>query len=148
MKIDFLSGQNEEPEKERKKDCNEGIKRTRTTTKANRKLNRKETTDVPERRNVREHRKSARDRKTDSKRQRWKAQKKSRKSQKGGNEHNQSKNIECNAESKATEQPKLTTETAEQEQRRAKVGRPKTAENKKQLIGTHSLFGGRKSFGK
>jgi hypothetical protein len=45
---------------------------------------------------------------------------KSRKSQKGGNEHKKSKNFECNAESKATEQLKLTTETAEQEQRRSK----------------------------
>jgi hypothetical protein len=49
-----------------------------------------------------------------------KHKRKSRKSQKGGNEHKTSKNFECNAESKATEQPKPTTETADQEH-----GRPK-----------------------
>jgi hypothetical protein len=38
-----------------------------------------------------------------------KYKRKSRKSQKGGNEHKRSKNFECNAESKATEQPKPTT---------------------------------------
>jgi hypothetical protein len=45
---------------------------------------------------------------------------KNHKSQKGENEHKKSKIFVCNAESKATEQPKPTTETAEQEQRRAK----------------------------
>jgi hypothetical protein len=44
--------------------------------KANRKLNGKETTNPSKRGNMREHRKSATGRKTDSKRQRWKAQKK------------------------------------------------------------------------
>jgi hypothetical protein len=73
---------------------------------------------------------------------------KSRKSQKGGNEHTKSKNIECNAESQATEQPKPTTETAEQEQGRAKEERLKTAESKKQLIETRSLFSARNAFGK
>jgi hypothetical protein len=58
---------------------------------------------------------------------------KSRKSQKGGNEHKKSKSIECNAESKATEQPKSTTETTDQEQRRVKERRPKPAESKKQF---------------
>jgi hypothetical protein len=53
---------------------------------------------------------------------------KSRKSQKGGNEHKKSENFECNVESKATEQPKFTTKTADQEQRRAKEGRPKPEE--------------------
>jgi hypothetical protein len=74
----FLADKMKSPGKrtEKQKDCNEGIKGTRTTTKAKRKLNRKETNDVPERRNVQEHRKGARDRKTDSKRQRWKAHKK------------------------------------------------------------------------
>jgi hypothetical protein len=73
---------------------------------------------------------------------------KSRKRQKGGNGHKKSKNFECNAESKATEQPNSTTETAEQEQRRIKEGRPKTAESKKQLIGTRLWLSDRKSFGK
>jgi hypothetical protein len=49
-----------------------------------------------------------------------KHKRKSRKSQNGGNEHKKSKNFECNAESKATEQPKPTTETAGQEQRQPK----------------------------
>jgi hypothetical protein len=44
-----------------------------------------------------------------------KHKRKSHKSQKGGNEHKKSKNFEYNAESKATEQPKPTTETTEQE---------------------------------
>jgi hypothetical protein len=52
-----------------------------------------------------------------------KHKRKSLKSQKGGNEHKKSKNFECNAESKAIEQLKPTTETAEQEQRRVKEGR-------------------------
>jgi hypothetical protein len=69
----FLADKTKNPGK---KDGNEGIKGTRTTTKANRKLNRKETNDAPEKRKVLEPRKSAWDRKTDSKRQRWKAQKK------------------------------------------------------------------------
>jgi hypothetical protein len=77
-----------------------------------------------------------------------KLKRKSRKSQNGGNEHKKSKNFECNTESKATEQPKLTTETTEQEQRRANERRPKLEECKKQLIGTRSLFSARKSFGK
>jgi hypothetical protein len=73
---------------------------------------------------------------------------KSRKSQKGGNEHKKSKNFECNTESKATEQTKTTTEIAEQEQRRAKEGQPKPEESKEQFPGTLSLFSARKSFGK
>jgi hypothetical protein len=77
-----------------------------------------------------------------------KHKRKSCKSQKGGNEHKKSKNFECNAESKATEQPKPTTETIEQEQRRTNEGRPKLEEGKKQLVGTRSLFSARKSFGK
>jgi hypothetical protein len=77
-----------------------------------------------------------------------KHKRKSRKSQKGGNEHKKSNNFECNAESKATEQPKPTTETAEQEQRRVKEGRPKLEESKKQLIGNRLWLSDRKSFGK
>jgi hypothetical protein len=77
-----------------------------------------------------------------------KHKRKSRKSHKGRNEHKKSKNFECNAESKATEQPKPTTETAEQEQRRAKEGKPRPEEGKKQFPGTLSLFSARKSFGK
>jgi hypothetical protein len=73
---------------------------------------------------------------------------KSRKSQKGGNEHKKSKNFECTAESKAREQPKPTTERAEQEQGRAKHGRPKPEEGEKQFPGTRSLFSARKSFGR
>jgi hypothetical protein len=73
---------------------------------------------------------------------------KSRKSQKGGNEHKKLKNFECNAQQKATEQSKPTTETTEQEQRWVKEGRPKPEEAKKQFPGTHSLFSARKSFGK
>jgi hypothetical protein len=103
---------------------------------------------VPERRNVREHRKSARDRKTDSNANDGKHKRKSRKSHKGGNEHKKSKNFESNAESKATEQLKPTTETTEQGQRRAKKGRPKPEEAKKQFPGTRSLFSTRKSLGK
>jgi hypothetical protein len=72
-----------------------------------------------------------------------KNKRKSRKSQKGRNEHKTSKNFECNAESKTTEYPKPTTETAEQGQRRAKEERPKTAESKKQphrCINQTSMF--------
>jgi hypothetical protein len=77
-----------------------------------------------------------------------KYRRKSHKSQKGGNEHKKSKNFEWNAESKATEQPKPTTETAEQEQGRAKEGRLKTAESKKQLIVMRLYLSDRKSFRK
>jgi hypothetical protein len=77
-----------------------------------------------------------------------KHKRKSRKSQKGRNEHKKSKSIECNAGSKATEQPKTTTVTAEQEQGQAKNGRSKTAESKKQLIGTRLWLSDRTSFGK
>jgi hypothetical protein len=73
---------------------------------------------------------------------------KSHKSQKGGNEHKKSQNFECNAESKATEEPKPTMETTDQDQRRAKKGRPKPEESKKQFLGTRSLFSARKTFGK
>jgi hypothetical protein len=75
-----------------------------------------------------------------------KHKRKSHKSQKEGNEHKQSKNFEWNAESKATEHPKPITETAEKEQRRAKEERLKTAESKKQLIGTRLCLSDRKSF--
>jgi hypothetical protein len=72
----------------------------------------------------------------------------SRKSQKGENEHKRSNNFECNAESKATEQPTPTMETAEQEQRRAKEGKLQPEESKKHLIGTCLWFSNRKSFRK
>jgi hypothetical protein len=72
---------------------------------------------------------------------------KSRKSQKRENEHKRSKTFECNAESAATEQPRPTTETTEQEQRQTNEGQPKPEEGKKQFPGTSSLFRVRKSFG-
>jgi hypothetical protein len=76
-----------------------------------------------------------------------KHKRKSHKSQKGGNEHKKSKNFECNAESKATEQPKPTTETADQEQRRPKR-EDQTGRSKKQLIGTRLWLSDRKFIGK
>jgi hypothetical protein len=98
-----------------------------------------ETIDVSERRNVWENRKSPKD---------IRYKRKSRKSQKAENEHKQSKNFKCSVESKATEQPKSITETAEQEPGRAKERRSKPAESKKQFPGTRSLFSGRESIEK
>jgi hypothetical protein len=48
--VDMTKGPERRPEKQ--KDCNEGIRLTRTTTKANRNLDRKETNDLPEKRSV------------------------------------------------------------------------------------------------
>jgi hypothetical protein len=73
-----------------------------------------------------------------------KHKRKSHKSQKGENEHKKLKSFDCNPESKATEQPKPTTETAEQEQGWAKERRPKAAESKKPLIGTRLWLSDRK----
>jgi hypothetical protein len=115
---------NPEGRTEKQKDCNEGIRLTRTTTKANRKVDRKETNDLPEKRSLQEHRKSA------------SMESPSGRATKGRREETNTKkrkNFEFNEESKATEH----TQTKE--------GKPKPAENKKPFHEKRLLRSGRKS---
>jgi hypothetical protein len=112
---------------------------------------------VPERGNGREHRKSARDRKTDSKRQRWKADRKEsqklerrQRAQKVKKTLNVTQNQNRqNGPTPQWRQPSKTKDRPKREdQRRARDGRPKAAEGKKKFMGTHLWLNDGKSFGK
>jgi hypothetical protein len=75
-----------------------------------------------------------------------KHKRKSRRSQKGENEHKKPKDFECNEVPKVTEQHRPTSEAAEKQPGRAKERRLKPAESKKQLRGMRSLLSGQKLF--